>query len=41
VLLWKNQRFFQGGFVLRKLSAKLSQLSIAKPLGTNNKNDEK
>jgi len=33
VLLWKNLRFSQLGFVLIKLSAKLSQLSIAQPLG--------
>ena len=32
MLLWKNLRFPQLGFVLRKLSAKLSQLSIAQPL---------
>ena len=33
-LLWKNLRFFQVGFVLIKLSVKLSQLSIAQTLAT-------
>ena len=32
VLFWKNLRFFQVGFVPKELSAKLSQLSIAKPV---------